>query len=855
MRLNSVLLYIAFLFSGLASLLFQVVMNRQFGLIFGAGLISSAAVIGIFLLGLGVGSYFGGRLAYRFSGSRSGKLIPSYIAIELILALLTAVTIISFSKFEFLSAALSGYEIKENGWNFLNSFSVLGRIAVGFAAVFPQSCLMGVGFPLLSGFDRHRNSQKVSDTFSYLYAFNTFGGALGCILADTLFIPELGLIGSQKIISGSYILASALVYISFWISKPKEASEAAKPAGIIESSLENGAGRIRNLLLMVFLSGFISIALEMIWLRFTSGFVGQRRISFSMLLFIFLFFVQLGSFAAPPLMRKFRNSLSLFFSAQALSLFASVVCMLCYSDQFFNPQTAVFEGQLALVASLKIVALPSFFAGISFPVLSKLVLSRHDVLDKRTGLIFLLNSVGAFAGSLGTAYLLIPFLGIQKALVFLLVLLTGGCFLVAVKNKTVWAIAALSVVLSVLVLSDSREHFLRLEDRLAKMTGVLPLPQNIAEIIEGEQDTVAAVYSGDDEQRRSILSNGFVMSGNQRTVRRNMRSAVHLPMLMQKAPVSALTICYGIGNAAAAILLHPSVKSLEIVDISKDILELSPHFESSNHGVLEDSRTHVYVNDGRQHLRMQPAEIYDFVTMDPPPLYFAGIDSLYDIEFDRLVYRSLKPGGIMSLWLPMWHLDKKRNLAVIHTFTSVFDDVHMIETGFGNYVLVGRKGEKLKLTRAEFKMRLEERPDVASDLAQLNLNSVPQFFGQFVAADSQLRSSAKDAEILTDMNPSLEYTGHEVLNSEVPVEVFAESQIGEWCADCLAPKSKEVKLLSEYIKYLASVRRHPSYKHSGTGSVRHSELKGLSTGLTEEEEQTLFSLYPELKEIDSSRVK
>ncbi len=51
--------------------------------------------------------------------------------------------------------------------------------------------------------------------------------------------------------------------------------------------------------------------------------------------------------------------------------------------------------------------------------------------------------------------------------------------------------------------------------------------------------------------------------------------------------------------------------------------------------MLTDPRVVVYVNDGRQHLQMEPARSYDLITLEPPPIVHAGVAALYSREFYR----------------------------------------------------------------------------------------------------------------------------------------------------------------------------------------------------------------------------
>src|SRR5262249_25596138 len=75
-------LRLVFILSGAATLIYQVCWQRVLGLYYGVGAISTAIIVSIFLLGLGVGALAAGRAAPRFSGS-----ILMYVAMEAFLGL------------------------------------------------------------------------------------------------------------------------------------------------------------------------------------------------------------------------------------------------------------------------------------------------------------------------------------------------------------------------------------------------------------------------------------------------------------------------------------------------------------------------------------------------------------------------------------------------------------------------------------------------------------------------------------------------------------------------------------------------------------------------------------------------
>ena len=67
---------------------------------------------------------------------------------------------------------------------------------------------------------------------------------------------------------------------------------------------------------------------------------------------------------------------------------------------------------------------------------------------------------------------------------------------------------------------------------------------------------------------------------------------------------------------------------------------------TSTSDVLSDPRVVVYVNDGRQHLQMQPPASYDLITLEPPPIAYAGVAALYSREFYALARTRLKAGRL-----------------------------------------------------------------------------------------------------------------------------------------------------------------------------------------------------------------
>ena len=169
-----------------------------------------------------------------------------------------------------------------------------------------------------------------------------------------------------------------------------------------------------------------------------------------------------------------------------------------------------------------------------------------------------------------------------------------------------------------------------------------------------------------------LVTNGHPMSSTELLSQRYMRAMAHIPLLTIDNPESVLVICYGVGNTAQAATLHPSVRRVEVVDLSRHVLDHSSYFKETNGDVLTDPLVAVYVNDGRHHLQMQPEASYDLITLEPPPIVHAGVAALYSKEFYERARTRLKPKGYMSQWLPAYGVRQTMIFSMTRAFVDIF---------------------------------------------------------------------------------------------------------------------------------------------------------------------------------------
>ena len=81
------------------------------------------------------------------------------------------------------------------------------------------------------------------------------------------------------------------------------------------------------------------------------------------------------------------------------------------------------------------------------------------------------------------------------------------------------------------------------------------------------------------------------------------KTLAHLPLLLHGSPRRVCIIGLGSGVTLASALLHP-ISSVDVVEISPEVVDASRLFAVANSRALEDPRAHLILGDGRTHLML-----------------------------------------------------------------------------------------------------------------------------------------------------------------------------------------------------------------------------------------------------------
>ena len=302
-------------------------------------------------------------------------------------------------------------------------------------------------------------------------------------------------------------------------------------------------------------------------------------------------------------------------------------------------------------------------------------------------------------------------------------------------------------------------------------------------IHEGPEHTV--VITGDPDGPARLWTSGHPMASTTRHAQRYMRFLAHFPLLLQDAPRRALVICFGVGNSTHAASLHPTLEELDVADLSGTVLGAAPHFAHANQDVLTDPRVRVFVDDGRRALAGE-AGPWDLITLEPPPIGYAGVSDLYARELYEAARSRLTPTGCLSQWAPLYQVDADAQLSLVRAFAEVFPEGALFVADRRELVLVGCREATPTPSLAAIEARLGARPEVAADLARVELGDAAQLLDRF--ARTALLDASAGHEPVTFDRPLLEHSqGGQLTETEMPDVLFQPATISGWCPDCPVP--------------------------------------------------------------------
>jgi len=669
--LFTILIYVAFFASGASSLIAEVTWNRMLIVFVGNSLSAAAMIISIFMGGLGLGSYFGG----KFFAGRRRSLLP-YLALEMVIGLYV---ILSPALLDGLTRIFIGLaESVDNG-------VVLAgiRILTVMAALLVPAFLMGATFPaIVSGTAIGTSSGKTART-GYLYSINTLGAAIGCFAAGYHLLLEFGVQVTLNIAFGMYMVAALSALLANFLNKPgTEEAEADLPAG-----KPIPLGLKRFLMVATFAIGFVSLAYEVLLTRLSILYLGNSVSVFPLVLTAFLLGTGISAIAGTWLFgllhRAGRKAGKLFgVLAVAAGAFIILTPYLLLTDLVLTLDHMARLAESTIRNPLPILGLlilPTILIGGLLPIAIRMLNPNHRGENTRgASTLYSLNTAGGLVGAGIANHYLVPMMGIQGTLALLVaVCLAVGLFNLlnsagsAKRYATTGLLVGMAVIVMVAVLPPMMDLY---ANKLARSTQA-----DTADVLlvrEGRAATVTVIDQNDPRlgTYRDMYLNGVEEASTRYWHVQLFKLLGILPVMAHQSdgPKDVMVIAFGAGITAGSVLASDEVASLDVADLNPDIEGINDLFTEVNGDVFHQPRFHFHNDDGRNFLVTNNKK-YDLIIGDSthPRAYDSWI--LYTEEFYETVKKRLAPDGIFAQWVPVLG-SMRGELFRIHlnTFRKVF---------------------------------------------------------------------------------------------------------------------------------------------------------------------------------------
>lgn len=621
-----------FFLSGLATLAAETYWLRQNAAVFGAAAASAGALLFAWFGGTALGAFVSRRIGLVF---RPGRLS----------ALFLLTYAFSFAAYAFMPALWAPlvHSLKP-----ALSVLLLAKILCTALALLPAAFVTGTLFPMAA---RAQEGTRLTG----LYSWNALGAVLGILLSINLPAAT----GYRALFLCAFVAAVAAPLL-LWRPATPARSYSAPRAALPGRVLAAGFG-----------SGFLSILLEVVWIRWMSLGTDNTVYSFAAVTLLLLGLIFLLSALAARLPGAILKSPWLLPAvAGGAALMMALSCRL-FSSATQGLHTVIIDRADSLAGfafALRFLPAAMVFTALFFPLLLRTAFRDHPGADAAS--LFGFNGLGAALGALA-GVLLPKFLGLW-GVAFACSLLYALLALFLARKQWVRMMAA-AVLLGIVFFNPLKLPRITPDPLAAN----LPAPARVMDIVEGGFGIVSVVDFG--PQRTLWLNSTYLLGGN-RSPADDRRMGL-LPSLLKPDGKSACVIGLATGITLSGVLKGGAERAVcvELVPAVADMAR--KWYGRDNLNALSDPRLKLVLDDGRHFLRYT-RERFDLVVSDLFVPWHEGTSALYTRDHFSSVCKALAPGGLFALWLPLYELTLEEFAVIARTFTDVFPRATLWQNAF-----------------------------------------------------------------------------------------------------------------------------------------------------------------------------
>ncbi|HEX2873276.1 MAG TPA: hypothetical protein VHP33_18585 [Polyangiaceae bacterium] len=595
--------------SGFSALVYQTAWQRMFRLTFGASTVASAAVLAVFLGGLGLGGLLLGKRV-----ERSRQPLVYYGNLELGISALAAASPLLAALVHRLYLGLGGSQALGTGG------ATALRLLLTLVVIGPAAVLMGGTLPAAARAVVDE-ADKARRNLALLYSLNTVGAVFGALVGPLLLF---GLLGNHLTIWGTVcinvlvgVAARAIgrrstveVSQSTVSVEAAAASEAAVAAPVVPTDVSAGSNlEARFAYLAAGLVGFVFLGLELVWYRILTPLLGGSSLTFGLILACALAGIGIGGYLFS--IREPNKPVSLQLLGVTLSLEAvGALLAFAWGDQLafvaahLRPMLNLGFGYLVagwLFVAAVVVLPAAIVSGYQFPALFALLGRGREQVGVQVGRAYAFNTVGTLTGSLLVGLVLLPSVGavpLWRGLSIALALLGAACagytLLRGAAFRTTRGAFALSAL--ALLLSSARgpgnlfRHSPigagRVPIANESPNGIRSIARRAATTTIWSEDGVDSSVAIGVDVGLDFMVNGK-SDGNVVLDRGTQAFLALLPAALHGKVKTGFVVGLGTGMTCGLLAKVPGVESVEVAELEPSVIEVARRAKLANEGARQ----------------------------------------------------------------------------------------------------------------------------------------------------------------------------------------------------------------------------------------------------------------------------
>ncbi len=473
---------------------------------------------------------------------------------------------------------------------------------------------------------------------------------------------------------------------------------------------------INKIRIVVVLSGFICMELEIMGTRILSPVFGSTIYVWTSLIGVTLTFLAIGYWYGGRLADKGKiniNALGLI-----ILLLGFYVCLLPRISRLILPFTSGLDIILGpLLTSFVILSLPVFFLGFIVPVSVKLITKSLEEVGGKAGEIYSLATIGSIIGTFITGFFLVPYLGVAKA-----------CL-----------ISGLVLILLSLIIIEFKAKFLFLAVIPLLFISKLPSSAKILESYDGYYGQTRIIKN---ENHLRLYKGVVPQTAINLKTKENEMSYIkyfEIPFIYNSDYKKTLMIGLGGGYTAKELAIKYNL-DMDIAEIDRKMLDFAKKYFYWN------NEAKVYFDDGRHFVKN--SRIYDIIIIDIGCVFPAW--HLYTLEAFQEYSRHLNPNGalIINIFSAKEGEYSKLTKTLYKTMEQVYDEVIILRRD-----IEPDSTQSIALLATKEKVNKNKFISIINNLEYQN-----PFIKKIISEQYQLDNSIK---LTTDNHPLAEFYDYE----------------------------------------------------------------------------------------------